>query len=580
MKNSRFFIALRKTFPFVRPYLFENFLSIFFSLLALLSNLIIPYLIKILLDDILIQGHWEKMTWFSIAGIGTVVFSNLTRYMAGYFYVNFAESIVIDARTNLYNHLVFHDLSFFQKYQLGDLVNRFQDDTAGMHGLFSYVLTTIFINVMTILGTVIIMLNMNVPLTVIVVISLPLYLTVNNLFNGQVRKNVLLRRKEQGVLLNFIFDTLSKIILLKNYVYESRSVQQIREISNNLKKFVVKNEMFTYLASATTNLTTQIVSISLLILGATFVHKGMLTAGGLVAFYSYINNLFSPIIAISNQIIGMNHVIVGAERYFELVEDDTNRTIVSGDIPITDVCGEIEFTGVNFGYSGDIVLQDITFRVKPKEKVAILGRSGIGKTTFAMLLKRFYNPDQGEIRLDGTTISAFNLHQLRSTIGYLPQEPMILEGSIKKNLAVGKENVTTEECWEVLDTVDLLELVEQLPDGLETVLGNNGAQLSGGQKQRLSLARLILQNPPILVFDELFSHLDSQTEQIIWENLKSWLQDKTVIFITHQLWEPEYFDRLVVFNKGIEAEGHYSELRNHYLLKDLIAQSHEEEKIG
>lgn len=571
MKNSRFFTCLQKTFPFVKPHLFENFLAVFFSLITLLSNLIIPYLIKILLDDILIQGHWEKMKLFSLAGIGAVVLSNLSRYLTGYFYVNFAENIVIDARTNLYSHLVFHDLDFFKKYQLGDLVNRFQDDTAGIHGLFSYVLTTIFINAMTILCTVIIMLKMNVSLTMIVLLAMPLYLVITNIFNGRVRKNVLLRRKELGVLLNFIFDTLSKVVLLKNYVYENRAVQQIRDISNNLKKFVVKNEMFTYLASATTNLTTQIVSILLLIIGASFVHKGLLTAGGLVAFYSYINNLFSPIIAISNQIIGMNQVIVGTERYFELIEDDSHRTITSGDTPITDACGEIEFTGVNFGYSGEMVLQDICLRVKPKEKVAILGRSGIGKTTFAMLLKRFYSPDRGEIRLDGKGITEFDLFQLRSTIGYLPQEPMILEGSIRKNLAVGKEDVTTEECLAVLAMVDLRELIEQLPDGLETVLGNNGAQLSGGQKQRLSLARLILQNPPILVFDELFSHLDLKTEQIIWENLKGYIQDKTVIFITHQLWEPEYFDRLVFFNKGIEAEGHYTELRNHYLIKDLLA---------
>ena len=562
--------CLRKTFPFVRPYLFENILSLIFSVISLLSYLVIPYMMKILLDDILIKGKWELMGNFTLIGIGVVVIANVSKLLAGYFYVSFAEKIVIDARTNLYSHLVLHDLSFFNKYQLGDLVNRFQDDTGAIHGLFSFVLSTIFINVVMIVLTVCIMLKMNVTLTLIVVCSLPIYLLVSNSFSSRIKRNVAYRRQEIGVLLNFIFDTLGKVIILKNFIAEQQAIRRIRQISSDLKKFIVKNEMLNYFANSTTSFTTQFVGVLLLIFGAHFVGKGLLTAGGLVAFYQYLNSLFSPVLSISNQIVFMNQVIIGSERYFELIDDEGRYTTPSGPLPLTTVQGEIHFSNVSFGYTDDQILQDINLCIKPQEKIAILGRSGIGKTTLAMLLKRFYTPDQGQILLDGTDITEYAIADLRKTIGFLNQEPLIFEGTIQENLAIAKENVTLEECWAVLSLVDLHELVADLPAGLDTPLGNNGAQLSGGQKQRLSIARLILQNSPIIVFDEVFSHLDRKTENIIWNNLKGWLTDKTVIFITHQLWEPDYFDRLVFLNKIIEAEGSYIELRSHPLLKGRL----------
>lgn len=570
--KSRILQCYKKTYKFVKAYLAEIICSILFLVASSASFLLLPYLIKILIDDIIIKGDISRLYMFGLSALGVVLAGNLFSFLARYLFANFSEKIAIDARRHLFSKLVSYELAFFQKHQLGDLVSRLRDDSGVVHSLFSFVIATLLNNIFSIIFIVTILLKMNLILGLIVVCTIPVYILINNHFAKVLRANAHKTRKEQALLMNFIYDIFSKIILIKNFVQENNQTNKLVKICTNLKMLAVRGEVSGYVASSMTQLTTQIVGIVILFLGGTFVINDHLTPGGLIAFYSYLSNLFSPILMLTQSNIQINQVVAGIERYFEYLDTPPIIEDLVAGSPVSNPKGQITLLNVNFSYGNDPILTDVNLEIMPSEKVAILGKSGIGKTTLALLLKRFFDPEQGQILLDGQDLRELQLGQLRQNIGYLTQDPMIINGTIRENLLVGTNlPVTEDQIWQALNLAELRDFVDQLPDKLETILENNGARLSGGQKQRLSIARLVLSNPAVVIFDEAFSHLDVETERQIWENFKIWLADKTTIFITHQLWDPEFFDRLILLNKTVQSEGHFTELQDNQFLQQILA---------
>lgn len=573
MKKNRIYQAFKKTYPFVKPYMWENILSMICLMASSACFLIIPYLIKVLIDDVLIKQDWARLNWFGLVLLIAIVTGNLFRFLTSYLFANFSEKIAIEARRHLFTKLIHYDLIFFQKHQLGDLVSRMRDDASVIHSLFSFIISSLLNNLFHIIFVLIAILRMNLTLGLIVFFSIPIYIWINKHFSKILRTNAHRVRQELSSLMTFIYDIFSKVLLIKNFVQEKSETKKLVSISNNLKFLAVKGEVSGYIASSTTQLTTQLVGVIVLYLGGIYVLNQHLTTGSLLAFYTYLGNLFGPILTLTKSNLQINQILAGVERYFEYLDSPPLIEDLDQGISLHNIKGKISFENVHFKYDKEPILSDFDLEITSKEKVAILGKSGIGKTTLALLIKRFFEPQAGKILLDDHNIQDLKLAQLRQNIGYLTQESYIINGSIRENLTLGNPDVDEQSIWQALEIAELKGFIESLPDKLETLLENNGAQLSGGQKQRLSIARVILKNPPIVIFDEAFNHLDVETEQKIWYNFKLWLKDKTTIFITHNLIEPLYFDRLILINKKIEVEGHFNMIKDNIFLKQVMENS-------
>ena len=572
--KSRFYVSYKKTFCFVKPYIAEIVISILSLVAGSACFLVLPYLLKILIDDILVKGNISNLYIFCLCTLGVVVLGNCLNFLARYLFANFSEKIAIDARKNLFTRLIHYELSFFQHHQLGDLVSRLRDDSSMVHSLFTFVIATLVTNFFNLIFVFVILFKMNVKLSIIVLISIPVYICINNYFSKILRINAHKTMAERGRLMTFIYDIFSKVLVIKNFVQEKAQITKLVTISNNLKVLAVKGEVSGYMASSMTQLTTQFVGVLVLFLGGLDAIHGHFSPGSLIAFYTYLGNLFGPILTLTQSNIQINQIIASVERYFEYLDNPPRVEELNAGYPLEQVAGHISFDHVSFGYGTETVLADITLDIAPQEKIALLGKSGIGKTTMALLLKRFFEPTEGQILLDGQNIQNIPLEQLRKHIGYLTQDPYIINGTIRNNILLGAHTeVTDQQIWAALELAELKEFILDLPEQLDTVLENNGARLSGGQKQRLSIARILLSNPEIVVFDEAFSHLDIETEQRIWENFKVWLQDKTTIFITHKLWDPDYFNRLVLINRSIQSMGHFSELKGNAFLDQILEGS-------
>ncbi|AZR73220.1 hypothetical protein BBF96_07380 [Anoxybacter fermentans] len=544
---------VKKSYPFMRPYMLRNIIAIVLNQLSMVLVLLVPLLIKILVDDILMTQNFNQLILFGIAMFGIYLLSNVFAFLSNYIYANFAESFVIDARNLLYDKLLNMKMSFFIKEKVGNIVSRLRDDAAEIHSLLSFILDKILINIVKVIIIFIILFKMNFYLALISIITIPIFIFVNNFFSQKLREQSHITRQYFADLMSFFMNSFSKIILIKNFCYENQEKEKHNVISKKLRHSMIRGEILGYLVMEVTRLVTNFSGVIILTLGGYMVLKGKLTVGELIAYYTYLKLIYDPILDLTRSTALINRTIAGMERYFEYFELDELEEKDKGiEVPFT---GDIKLENVSFKYIDEPIYTGVNLQIKPKEKILILGKSGQGKTTLAYLLKGFYQPQRGEILLDGYNIQQINLVSLRKNIGYLPQEAFIIDGTIRENLTCVKEDATEEEMWWALDQAQIGDYIRtQLKNGLDEVLSNNGSSLSGGQRQRISIARLFLQNPKIIIFDEIFTGLDLETEKYIWNNIKKFIKDKTALFISHKIVEPNYFDSfcLVKNNKIIK----------------------------
>lgn len=535
-----------KSFPFIKPYMFQNILAILLNQIAMVSTLLIPLAIQYLVDDVLISQKYDQLVLVGIAMCAMYLVGNVLSFLSNYIYAQFAETIVIDARNALYERLLDMKMSFFTKEKIGDIVTRLKDDVGEIHTLLSFVLDNILINVVKILVIFIILFRMNFTLALMAVITIPIFMGLNKYFSVRMRNQTRKTRQYFSDLVSFFINSFSKIILVKNFCCENQELSKHNKLSGELKRSMILAEIFGYLLSGITALVVNFSSVLILWVGGIAVIKKTLTIGELIAFYTYLKQIYDPILNLTVCFTQINRAVTGMERYFSYYERVEIENKGAG--AQVNLKGDILLQDVDFKYNDETqIFENLTLDIRSNEKVLLLGKSGQGKTTLSYLLKSFYQPTQGQIRIDGMDINEINLTSLRMNIGYLPQEAFILDGTVRDNLKCVKLNATDEEMWEALEKAEIADVVRtQLRNGLDDDLGMNGSCLSGGQKQRISIARLFLQNPNIIFFDELLTGLDSETETRVWNNIKTFVKDKTIFFITHKVIDPQFFDSIYV----------------------------------
>lgn len=551
---------------FIKPYK----LSLFFAILSMISvtamNLAAPWMIRNLIQSVTGGGStdYNKITMLAIAVVIIYIMRAFAQFGTNYISHYAAWQFLKDIRRHLYEHIQRLSLRYFEDKQTGDLMSRVVNDTRNFEHLTAHAIPTILVNGCMVVGITTILFSMNVKLALLTLIPIPLLIWAVLKFSRVSRP---LFKKAQGKIadLNSILqDNFSGIKEIKAFTqedYESdRAGSRIKEVTKSLLKALKVSAVFQPSIQFISGFGTVIV----IFFGGRLALSGDLPIEDLVAFLLYLSMFYQPITALGRINEGLQRALASAERVIEILNVEPDIRDFPDAVEIKDVKGSIRFENINFRYVKNIpILKKISFDIKPGETVALVGPTGVGKTTIARLIPRFYEADSGDILIDGMNIRNIKVSSLRENISIVSQDIFLFNGTIKENILYGRPEATEDEVISAAAAANAHEFIQNLSNGYETQIGERGIKLSGGQKQRISIARAILKDAPILILDEATSSVDTQTERLIQDALNKLMENKTSVVIAHRLSTIEKADQIIVLKDGFIVEsGRHEDLLN------------------
>jgi ATP-binding cassette subfamily B protein len=561
--------AFRAIFAYAKPHRFKFVLVFGCSLLAILADLMQPYLVKIAIDDHLMAAGLASMkpllliggTYAALALIG-LLFTYLQNNMLQYI----GQNIVAKLRKDLFAHIQKLSMSFFDRFPIGSLVTHESSDTESISQFFTQVMLSLIRDGMTLVFILIFMFRLDVKLALYSSLLLPVIALIAVVFRTWLRKAYQASRTQLSRLIAFIAENLAGMSLIQAFNQEEEQFKQfearnrvywranVREIRTN----VMFNRSFDILGNVSVALLTWI--------GGKAVFHHELEFGVLYAFISYIRQFFQPINAITQQWNTLQSTTVSMERLYRVfstqpdVRDPEPERAV--DPQLADIRGEIAYKGVEFGYvAGTRVINRLDLSIRPGEMIGVVGVTGAGKSSLMSLLCRFYDVTEGAIEIDGVDVRRFPQAKLHRIIGLVQQEPYLYSGSIVDNVRMFDESFSREQVMEACRFVGADPLIRRLQDGYDTLLSERGSGMSAGERQLLSFARIVLFQPRILILDEATANLDSFTEQLVQHALQVVSAGRTTIVIAHRLSTIMHADRIIVMKNGdIVEQGPHAEL--------------------
>lgn len=555
-------MLLRRFFSYYKPYKGLFILDFSCAILVALIELAFPIVLNKVIDDILPDGELKWIIMASLLLFGLYIFNSILHFIVSYWGHMLGINIETDMRKESFSHVQKLSFRYFDNNKTGHLVSRLTNDLMDIGELAHHGPEDIFIAAMTIIGSFGVMYYIDPTFTILIFLLVPIILFLTIIFGKLMSKAF---RQMFGDIADFN-------ARVENNVSGIRVVQAFTNEDHEIKRFKVNNERFrmTKLFSykvmawneAISGILTKVLSLFTLFVGAYFVLNGHLTNGDFIAFILLSGILLGPINKINMFIESYPKGMAGFRRYIEFLETEPEIADRAEAKTIDEIDGEITFSNVSFGYAANNrALHQINLKVRPGETVALVGPSGAGKSTICSLLPRFYEVNEGSIKIDGVDIRDFKLQSLRSHIGIVQQDVFLFDGSIRENIAYGDLNASEEDIWYAAQRAQLTDVINALPEGMDTRIGERGVKLSGGQKQRLSIARIFLKNPKILILDEATSALDTETEQAIQQALNELSIGRTTLVIAHRLATIKDADRIVVVSKkGIIEEGTHEQL--------------------
>jgi len=587
----------KKILRFALPYKIYGFLNIFFNLLyALFSALSFMALIPML--DVLFKpdvinisvkpayngiteiGKWGKeyLNYYisSVAGdnnqkalliviilvITLFFFKNIFNYLAMYFITFLRNGVLKDIRNELYDKTINLPLEYFSEKRKGDIMARIGTDVLEIQYSFLSILELLFREPLTILFTIIFMLTISVKLTVFVFIFIPVSGLLISFIGKSLKKKSDKVQKEQGYFLSLLEETLGGLRIIKGFNAESTFNQKFQESTSRFNKYSNSLLNRSNLAKPTSEFLGIIVIAILLFYGGSMVlTEGSLEGSSFIAYMGLAYNILTPAKAISKASYNIKQGNAAAERVLEIIESKNPLADKENAIEKESFDSDILFENISFKYENEYILKDFTLKIPKGKTVALVGQSGSGKSTLANLITRFYDINSGKILIDGIDIRDLSKKSLRHQMGIVTQDAILFNDTVKNNILLGYKDATDEQVIEALKIANAYEFVENLPQGMDTNIGDSGNKLSGGQKQRLSIARAVLKNPPILILDEATSALDTESEQLVQMALEHLMENRTSLVIAHRLSTIQKANTIVVMQNGaIVEQGKHEEL--------------------
>ncbi|GAB5681287.1 TPA: SAV1866 family putative multidrug efflux ABC transporter [Staphylococcus aureus] len=561
---------IKRYLQFVKPYKYRIFATIIVGIIKFGIPMLIPLLIKYAIDGV-INNHAlttdEKVHHLTIAiGIALFIFvivrppiEFIRQYLAQWT----SNKILYDIRKKLYNHLQALSARFYANNQVGQVISRVINDVEQTKDFILTGLMNIWLDCITIIIALSIMFFLDVKLTLAALFIFPFYILTVYVFFGRLRKLTRERSQALAEVQGFLHERVQGISVVKSFAIEDNEAKNFDKKNTNFLTRALKHTRWNAYSFAAINTVTDIGPIIVIGVGAYLAISGSITVGTLAAFVGYLELLFGPLRRLVASFTTLTQSFASMDRVFQLIDEDYDIKNGVGAQPIEIKQGRIDIDHVSFQYNDNEapILKDINLSIEKGETVAFVGMSGGGKSTLINLIPRFYDVTSGQILIDGHNIKDFLTGSLRNQIGLVQQDNILFSDTVKENILLGRPTATDEEVVEAAKMANAHDFIMNLPQGYDTEVGERGVKLSGGQKQRLSIARIFLNNPPILILDEATSALDLESESIIQEALDVLSKDRTTLIIAHRLSTITHADKIVVIENGhIVETGTHREL--------------------
>ncbi|QPS98586.1 ABC transporter ATP-binding protein [Staphylococcus equorum] len=558
---------IRRYLQFVRPYKWRIIATILVGILKFGIPMLIPLLIKYVIDDIINNGAItveEKITKLLVAmGIAAFIFvivrppiEFLRQYLAQWT----SNKILYDIRKKLYHHLQALSSRFYANNQAGQVISRVINDVEQTKDFILTGLMNIWLDCITIIIALTIMFFLDVQLTLAALIIFPVYILTVYFFFGRLRSLTRKRSQALAEVQGFLHERVQGMSVIKSFAIEDNEAGNFDKHNQNFLQRAFNHTRWNAYSFSAINTVTDIGPLIVIGTGGFLAINGSITVGTLAAFVGYLEQLFGPLRRLVSSFTTLTQSFASMDRVFQLLDEDFDIKNKKGALPIEIKQGHIELTNVKFKYDQNEanILKDINLEINQGETVAFVGMSGGGKSTLINLIPRFYDVTEGEIKIDGTNIKSYLTGSLRRQIGLVQQDNILFSDTIKENILLGKPDASDEEVINAAKMANAHDFIMELSQGYDTEVGERGVKLSGGQKQRVSIARIFLNNPPIIILDEATSALDLESESIIQDALSVLSANRTTLIVAHRLSTITHADKIVVVENGeiVESGSH------------------------
>lgn len=532
------------------------------AVLVAILELAFPMMVQQVVNNILPTGDWPTIILVSLGLLAVYIFSTTLHYIVTYFGHRLGINIETDMRNDLYHHIQKQSFQYFDERETGKMITRLTSDLFEIAEVAHHGPEDVFTTVFTLVCGFILMLTIHVPLALITIVLVPFIALALAFFNRRMTEVNTRIYDDLAMFSAGIEASVGGIRVVQAFANEDFENKRFDKLNKAYKKSKYLFYKMMGISNGYNYLLMRLISLFALFFGAYFTIQGEITHGDMVAFILFSNVFIRPIERINTMIESYPKGIAGFKRFLEEVNQEPDIKDAPNAIDIDHLDGDIEYSNVNFSYEEhNPILENINLSIKSGETVAFVGPSGAGKTTICNLLPRFYEIDSGEITIDGHNIHDVTMKSLREQIGVVQQDVFLFPGTIRENILYGDLDATEEDIRMAVKRAHLTDVVASMPKGLDTVIGERGVKLSGGQKQRLSIARMFLKNPPVLILDEATSALDTETEQAIQAALDELAEGRTTLIIAHRLATIQNADRIIVVSKeGIKESGSHEEL--------------------
>jgi ATP-binding cassette subfamily B protein len=574
---------LRRVFPFVRPHWGKLAVVFGLTLLSTLLGLVYPLGAKFLIDDVLVGRKSDLLVIATLVLAALVVFSFVTGAVTRYLYTSVSARILMEMRVFVFRHLQTLSPRFYARTRTGEIVSRLNSDVAEIQSVATDALFSLALSILTLVGTVAVLVYLNWKLFLLGFVLVPFSLWALVPYRRRIAQQARVVRERNADLSSMVLESLHGMKWITTVGAEDAEAGKLTQKNQDYIASVLRYQVVSAYAGGLPAIFMSLSTLVLLLYGGHQVIVGRMSLGALVAFAAYQARLLSPMQNVIGLYLSLQRARVSLDRVFEFLDLQPEVRDRPGAVALSAARGEVDFRDVTFAYHpGSPVVNGVSFTLPAGRRLAIVGPSGAGKSTLVDLLLRFYDPQQGAVYFDGQDLCDLQVRSLRDHIAVVSSEPFLFHASVEENIRYAHWGASREQVWEAARKADLEEFILSTPNGMDTVVGERGLKLSTGQRQRIAIARAVLRDARLWIFDEATATLDVLTESRIWQSLEECLAGRTALVITHRLSSVRDADQILVLDRGevvqmgthdrlAEVEGLYQELQRAARVRQTVA---------
>lgn len=555
---------LKKFFVFLLPYRFQEALLLVLILLGSLTSLASPYFLKIIIDQIIPNKDYQWLLYILVILFGIYLLRVVVGLITEYLQTWLSNKLINDIKLRLFQNLMLMPMTYFDQHKPGEIIHNVNIEVGKIQHFLTSSIIRFFNNLITLLGLITMLCILNYQLFLVAIVVIPFAIFLNRYLGGKIRLVVDKMSEKEGEVNNFFIDRVSNVPLVKSFNSYNHEFNYFNSHLTQLFNLYLKGAIYGSLAKGGTGFFVAIGPLIVFAVGGYQAIQGTMTIGALVAFIQYLNRVFAPSRDLMNLFIDFEKAKVSMKRVLPILSAERPAFKASALEQFPYPISSIEFKTVTFRYSDELVLNRLNLKLEKGKQYAVVGASGSGKSTLAKLMVRFYEPSDGQILINETTaLSAINPYTWMEKVSLLSQSPLVLHESIRANLNYGNFNASESQLWQVLAAVQMDELIQKLPQGIDTLIGDGPESInpSGGQQQQLGLARILLKGGDIILLDEATSAIDSLKERKILDHITAQFKDKILLSVSHRLSSIRDFDHIIYLENGqVKEQGTHEEL--------------------